>query len=155
MTPHYTYQLDSPAGNLTVTMLNYGERQPGAETVDLCLSRPVAGCSVFHTTNGIARFSPSGARLLLHDLFVIILIDTQTMTPWCYQLPTRTLFYGLHWEGEILTGKTLKYGRSVQQADTFGPWDWAAITATWRPGLGGAADGELFCAFVAPSGSSQ
>jgi hypothetical protein len=76
-----------------VTVRNYRERQPGAETIDLCLSRPVAGCSVFHTTNGQARFNPSGARLLLHDFFVIIVIDTLTMTPWRYQLPPRTSFH--------------------------------------------------------------
>ena len=134
--PDYAYQLQSQPGNLTVSVLNYGERQPGAETVHVQFSRPIEGCTCLSTTNGIATFSPSGTRLLLHDLFAIIAIDAHTMKAWHYVLPARTLFLAADWDAELVTGSTLAYGRPTTDAIVFGPWSWEQLVSTWRTGLG-------------------
>lgn len=70
-----------------MTVLNYGERQPGAEDVLLHLSRPVAGQQTFDATNGDATFSASGAYLLLTMPFLLITMDAQTMQAWHFALP--------------------------------------------------------------------
>jgi hypothetical protein len=131
---HHSYPAD-----LRVTILNYGERQPGAEDVQLHLSRPLAGQQIFDTTNGDATFSASGAYLLLATPFLLIAIDAHTMQAWHYALPNRTMLYHAGWEEERLAGKMIPYGKRAEAAITIGPYTWAEVTSQWQPGPGRAA----------------
>lgn len=142
-TPDYAYQLHSQRVDLTVTVVNYGERQPGAETVHLRLSRPVAGVSIFDTTNGVASFSPSGNLLLLHTLFSALVIDCRSMEVWRYTVRDRALFLNVAWEGEKLRGSIIGYGKSMSEAESFGLWSLEEIMQQWQPGLGQASEGNL------------
>ncbi|MFN8441630.1 MAG: hypothetical protein U0175_12700 [Caldilineaceae bacterium] len=142
-TPDYAYQLHSQPVDLTVTVVNYGERQPGAETVHLRLSRPVAGVSTFDTTNGVASFSQSGNLLLLHTLFSALVIDCRSMNVWRYTVRNRALFLDLVWEGEQLRGSVIGYGKSMSEAESFGPWSLEEIMQQWQAGLGQAEQGNL------------
>ncbi|MEZ4737149.1 MAG: hypothetical protein R3E79_59475 [Caldilineaceae bacterium] len=137
--PAFLIEHHSQPADLRVTILNYGERQPGAETVLLYLSRPVAGHQIFATTNGDAAFSASGAYLLLSTPFLLVAIDAHTRQAWHYVLPNRTMLLNAGWEGERLVGKLVGYGKSVDAATTIGPYTWAELTAQWQPGLGRAA----------------
>ena len=134
--PDYAYQLHSHVGKLTVTVINYGERQPGAETVHIRLSRPVEGCDCLDTTNGIAEFSGSGTHLLLYDLFTILVIDVRSMHVRHFALPPRTLFRAVGWEGEAIIGKTHGYAQPISEVKPFGPWPWETIEAEWKAGIG-------------------
>lgn len=75
-------------------------------------------------------------HLLLHDLFSIIVVNTHSMKAWHFALPVRNLFLGIRWEGEVIIGKTLGYGRSVSDAELFGPWPWGELILAWHTGLG-------------------
>lgn len=142
-TPDYAYQLHSQPVDLTVTVVNYGERQPGAETIHLRLSRPVEGVSLFDTTNGEASFSTSGNLLLLHTLFSALVIDCRSMNGWRYTVRDRALFLDLAWKGESVRGRILGYGKQTSEAEPFGPWNLEEIMQQWQPGLGQADQGNL------------
>lgn len=137
--PDYIIEHHSHPADLRVTILNYGERQPGAEDVQLHLSRPLAGQQIFDTTNGDATFSASGAYLLLATPFLLIAVDAHTMQAWHYALPDRTMLYHAGWEGERLAGKMIPYGKRVDAAIMIGPYTWAEVTDQWQPGVGRAA----------------
>jgi hypothetical protein len=137
--PDLIIEHHSHSADLRVTILNYGERQPGAEDVQLHLSRPLAGQQIFDTTNGDATFSASGAYLLLATPFLLIAIDAHIMQAWHYALPDRTMLYNAGWEGERLVGKLIPYGKRADAAITIGPYTWAEVTDQWQPGLGRAA----------------
>ena len=127
---HYSHPAD-----LRVTVLNYGERQPGAEDVVLHMSRLLAGQQLFHTTNGDASFSASGAYLLLAMPFLLIAVDAQTMQAWHFALPDRTMLLSAGWAGEQVVGKLLAYGKPTDAATLIGPYTWDAITTQWQAGL--------------------
>lgn len=135
---HYSHPAD-----LRVTVLNYGERQPGAEDVVLHMSRLLAGQQLFHTTNGDASFSASGAHLLLAMPFLLIAVDAQTMQAWHFALPDRTMLLSAGWAGEQVVGKLLAYGKPTTAASAIGPYTWDAITTQWQAGLGPAAGTAL------------
>lgn len=137
--PDFIIEHHSHAADLRVTILNYGERQPGAEDVALHLSHPLAGQQCFDTTNGDATFSASGAYLLLATPFLLIGIDAHTMQAWHYALPDRTMLYQAGWEGDRLVGKMIPYGKRADAAIPIGPYTWAEVTSQWQPGLGRAA----------------
>ena len=137
--PHWLVEHYSLVADLRVTILNYGERQPGAEDVQLQLSRPVAGQQIFDTTNGDAAFSASGAYLLFTMPFLLIALDAQRMQAWHFALPDRTMLLSAGWVGEQVVGKLLAYGKPATAASAIGPYAWAAITTQWQPGLGAAA----------------
>ncbi|MCE7982628.1 MAG: hypothetical protein DYG89_15695 [Caldilinea sp. CFX5] len=134
--PDFIVEHYSQPADLRVMILNYGERQPGAEDVVVQLSRPVAGQQLFHTTNGDAAFSASGDYLLLAMPFLLIVIDAHTMQAWHYPLPNRTMLLNAGWEGDRLRGAMLAYGKRTEEAETLGPWEWAEIIAQWSPGVG-------------------
>ena len=136
--PDFIIEHYSQPADLRVTVLNYGERQPGAEDVLLHLSRPVAGQETFDTTNGDAAFSASGAYLLFTMPFLLIAIDAQTMQAWHFALPNRTMLLSAEWAGEQVVGKLLAYGKPTDAATLIGPYTWAALTTHWQPGLGPA-----------------
>ena len=136
--PDFIIEHHSHPAELRVTILNYGERQPGAEDVQLQLSRPLAGQQIFDTTNGDASFSTSGAYLLLTTPFLLIAIEAHTMQAWHYALPDRTMLYHAGWEGERLVGKMIPYGKRADAAITIGPYTWTEVTTAWQPGLGHA-----------------
>ena len=136
--PQWIVEHYSLVADLRVTVLNYGERQPGAEDVWLHLSRPVAGQQTFDTTNGEAAFSTSGAYLLFTMPFLLIAIDARTMQAWHFALPDRTMLLSAGWAGEQIVGKLLAYGKPTTAARAIGPYSWAAITTQWQPGLGAA-----------------
>lgn len=137
--PDFIVEHHAHAADLRVTIRNYGERQPGAEDVELHLSRPLAGQQVYDTTNGDATFSANGAYLLLATPFLLVAIDAQTMQAWHYALPDRTMLYNAGWEGERLVGKMIPYGKRVDAAIAIGPYTWAEVTDQWQPGIGRAA----------------
>lgn len=137
--PHWIVEHYSLVTDLRVTVLNYGERQPGAEDVLLYLSRPVAGQQLFDTTNGDAVFSASGAYVLFTMPFLLIAIDAQSMHTWHFALPNRTMLLSAGWAGEQVVGKLLAYGQPLDAATPIGPYPWTAITTQWQPGLGPAA----------------
>lgn len=137
--PHWLVEHYARSADLRVTVVNYGERQPGAEDVWLHLSRPVAGQQTLDTTNGNAVFSASGAYLLLTMPFLLIAMDAQTMQAWHFALPDRTMLLSAEWAGEQVVGKLLAYGQPTTAASTIGPYPWATITTQWQPGLGPAA----------------
>lgn len=134
--PDYAFQLYSVPANLTVSILNYGERQPGAETIEIRLSASVEGENFFYTTNGNALFSQSGSLLLLHDSFLPIVIDTATLRAWHYKIADRTFLLSPKWDGERLIGSTLGYGKRIPDAEPFGPWSKDDIIQHWQQGLG-------------------
>lgn len=137
--PDFIIEHHSHPADLRVKILNYGERQPGAEDVALQLSRPLAGQQIFDTTNGDATFSASGAYLLLATPFLLIAIDAHTMQAWHYALPDRTMLYNAGWEGERVVGKMIPYGKRMEAALTIGPYTWAEVMVQWQPGIGRAA----------------
>jgi len=137
--PDFMLEHHSHPADLRVTILNYGERQPGAEDVELQLSRPLAGQQRFDTTNGDAIFSASGAYLLLATPFLLIAIDAHAMQAWHYALPDRTMLYHAGWEGERLMAQMIPYGKRADGAIAIGPYTWAEVTAQWQPGIGRAA----------------
>ncbi len=141
--PHWLVEHFSLVADLRVTILNYGERQPGAEDVRLHLSRPVAGQQIFDTTNGDAAFSASGIYLLFTMPFLLIAIDAQRMQAWHFALPDRTMLLSAGWAGEQVVGKLLAYGKPADAATLIGPYTWAAITTQWQPGLGPAGTATL------------
>ncbi len=136
--PHYGNELTSHSAELRVTVLNFGERQPGAENVLIKLSRPVLGQQTFHTTNGDASFSASGALLLVQTPFLLISLDAHTMQPWHFALPNRTMLISASWQSEQLTAQMMPYGQRIAQP--LGPWSWTVITKQWQSGLGRAAE---------------
>lgn len=137
--PDFIIEHHSHPADLRVTILNYGERQPGAEDVQLHLSRPLTGQQFFDTTNGDATFSASGTHLLLATPFLLIAVDAHTMQAWHYALPDRTMLYHAGWEGERLVGKLIPYGKRADAAIPIGPYTWAEVTAQWQLGVGRAA----------------
>ncbi|MEZ4865833.1 MAG: hypothetical protein R3C14_31255 [Caldilineaceae bacterium] len=141
--PDFIIELYSLPADLRVTIHNHGERQPGAETIYLHLSRPVAGQQRLHTTNGGAIFSESGLYLLLHTPFLLIAIDAQTRQAWHYRLPPRTMLLTCGWEAERIVGKMVPYGKRAADAESIGPWSWTMITHQWQPGLGSVADSSV------------
>ena len=137
--PHFMIEHYSRPADLRVTILNFGERQPGAEDILLQLSRPVAGQQHFDTTNGDATFSASGAYLLLAMPFLLVAIDAHTLDAWHYTLPDRTMLLSAGWTGECVVGRLIAYGKRADDAEPLGPWAWAELIRTWQPGLGRAA----------------
>lgn len=137
--PHFISEHYSQPADLRVLVLNYGERQPGAEDILLYLNRPVAGEQYFDTTNGAAFFSASGAYLLLTMPFLLIAIDAYTLQAWHYTLPDRTMLLSAGWSAECVVGQLVAYGKRTDEAEPLGPWTWGELTRTWPPGLGRAA----------------
>ncbi len=137
--PHYGVEHISHTADLRATVLNYGERQPGAETVLLRLSRAVDGLRSIWTTNGDAQFSASGALLALNLPFQVIVIDAATLQARHCALPNRTMLLGAHWDGERFVARYLAYGKSSDAATTIGPLAWADVVQQWHAGLGPAA----------------
>lgn len=153
--PDYIVEHYSRPADLRVAVQNHGERQPGAETVYLQLSRPVEGQQRFRTTNGDACFSQSGRLLLLKGPFLLIAVDAHTLQAWHYRLRMRTMLLGAQWQGEELAVRIIGYGQRVADAEVLGPWGWTHITTTWTPGLGGAAAGDFAQALPAPAASAD
>ena len=137
--PHYAVEHHSHPADLRVTVLNYGERQPGAETVLLRLSRAVDGMRDIWTTNGNAQFSPSGRLLALHLPFQLIVIDAATRQARHLALPERNMLLGATWEDEQFIARYLAYGKRSDAAETIGPLTWVEITQCWQTGLGPAS----------------
>ncbi len=138
-TPHYGVEHISHPADLRVTVLNYGERQPGAETVLLRLSRAIDGMRSIWTTNGDAHFSSSGRLLALHLPFQLIVIDASALQARHFALPDRTMLLGANWDDERFVARYLAYGKASSAAATLGPLTWADITQHWQIGLGPAA----------------
>ena len=138
-TPHYAVEHTSHSADLSVTVLNYGERQPGAETVLLRLSRAVDGLRNIWTTNGDAQFSPSGRLLALNLPFQVIVIDGATLQARHVALPNRTMLLGAKWDGERFVARYLAYGNASDAAETIGPLALVEIAQLWQAGLGPAA----------------
>lgn len=136
--PDYIIEHHAPAADLRVLVINYGERQPGAEELFLWLSRPVAGYQCIATTNGDAEFSPHGTYLLLRSPFLLVVIETQTLAARHYRLPDRTMLLSTDWEGERLVVRLVGYSQPSAAATTLGPFTWADLSAHWQPGLGQA-----------------
>lgn len=137
--PHYGIEYISHPADLRITVLNYGERQPGAETVLLRLSRPIEGLRNVWTTNGDACFSPSGRLLALNLPFQVIVIDGTTLQARHVALPDRTMLLGANWDGERFVARYLAYGKPSSAAVTLGPLTSADIAQHWQTGLGPAA----------------
>lgn len=137
--PHYGVEHISHTADLRATVLNYGERQPGAETVLLRLSRAIDGLRNIWTTNGEAQFSPSGMLLALNLPFQVIVIDAATMRARHYALPYRTMLLSANWDAERFAARYLAYGKPSSAAETLGPLTWADIVQQWPAGLGPAA----------------
>lgn len=140
--PDWAEELYSQPADLRVTILNFGERQPAAEDVYFHFSRPVAGRHQLFLTSGTAAFSASGAYLLIHNIFVLIVIEAQSLQAWHYVAPTRTLFLGVGWQDEQVVGKMLAYGQPTAAAQPWGPWSWAEITQRWGPGSDAGRSGR-------------
>ena len=132
----YAYQLYSAPADLTVTLINYGERQPAAETVEIRLSRGIAGEESFSTTNGNALFSESGQILLLHDSFLLIVVETRSMSAWHFPVGERIFLVGAHWQGEQLYFSRLPYGRPSSETETLGPLSLQEIIRECDLGVG-------------------
>jgi hypothetical protein len=130
--PDYGMLLTSRPADLQVLVLNYGERQPGAEDVLLKLSRPVMGQEVLDTTNGNASFSTSGRLLALALPFEVIVIQCNDMAARRFALPNRTMLMSAKWADEQLLVRYLAYARPVSEAVTLGPLSWETIVAGWE-----------------------
>ena len=142
MSGDFCQQLHSFQNLLTVDVLNYGERQPGAEDVILHFSRPIGPhhCMCLSSTNGAAKFSPNGKYLIVHDLFSIIAVaitaGAAPLEAWHFSVPQRHLLLSLAWDDECVVGQTLGYGKPMDAVTRLGPWTWDVLVATWQPGLG-------------------
>jgi hypothetical protein len=134
--PDHGVLLMSVTADLRVMVMNYGERQPGAEDVLLKLSRPVLGLSELDTTNGDAHFSESGRLLVLALPFEVIAIRCEDMHARHFALPNRTMLMSATWNGDQLLVRWLPYARPASETVTLGPLSWEAIAATWAAGLG-------------------
>lgn len=130
--PDHGTLLTSRPADLQVLVLNYGERQPGAEDVLLKLSRPVMGQVLLDTTNGDAHFSPSGLLLAFALPFEVIAIDCASMHARRFALPNRTMLMSAAWEDDRLLVRYLAYARPVSEAMTLGPLSWDAIALGWE-----------------------
>lgn len=134
--PDHGMLLTSHPADLKVLVMNYGERQPGAEDVLLKLSRPVMGHSELDTTNGDAHFSTSGRLLAFALPFEVIAVECASMQARHFALPDRTMLMSAAWDEDQLLVRWLPYARPANEAVTLGPLSWDAITATWATGLG-------------------
>ena len=110
----------------------------GAESVVLIPDSPIAGVTRFHTTNGQARFDPSGHWLIIEGVVGFVAVNLVDGSIAHYQGVDGGLIGAWSIVGGVLEWKQVRPGSSTREVNSC-PLD--EIRARWQPGFGPFADG--------------